>query len=86
MMRHSNSPISVAFGDPVLRAAGLRDDTYGEAQRFFGLSDTQLHNIVCFCRSGDLISATAAGYGVRAAIVTSIPPSLFERAIRHLIR
>lgn len=86
MMRHGKSPISVAFDDPLLRAAGLRNDTYGEAKRFFGLSDTQLHNIVCFCRSGEFISATAAGYGVRAAIVTCIPPSLIERAIRHLIR
>lgn len=86
MMRHNNSPISVAFDDPTLRAAGLRDDTYGEARRFFGLTDTQLHNIVCFCRSGEFISATTAGYGVRAAIVTSMPPSLIERAVRHLIR
>jgi hypothetical protein len=85
-MRHSNSPISVAFADPLLRAAGMRDDSYGEAKRFFGISDAQLHNIVCFCRSGEFISAAFAGYGVRAAIVTSAPPNLVERAIRRLIR
>jgi hypothetical protein len=85
-MRRLGSPISVAFSDPVLRAAGLRDDTYGEAKRFFGLSDSQLHNIVCFCRSGDHISAASAAYGVRAAIVTSMPPSLVDRIVRYFMR
>jgi hypothetical protein len=85
-MRRLGSPISIAFGDPILRDAGLRDDTYGEAKRFFGLSDSQLHNIVCFCRSGDRISAASATYGVRAAIVTSMPPSLIDRMVRYFIR
>jgi len=38
---------SVAFNDPVLRVAGMKNDTYGEAKRFFELSDMQLHSIVC---------------------------------------
>ncbi|TIW15498.1 MAG: hypothetical protein E5V81_24610, partial [Mesorhizobium sp.] len=29
------SALSIAFADPVLRAQGLKDDTYGEAKRFF---------------------------------------------------
>ena len=33
-----NSPISVAFADPELRAAGLKGDTIGDAVEFFGLS------------------------------------------------
>jgi len=32
-MRSDGSPISVAFEDPVLRAAGLENDRYGEAKR-----------------------------------------------------
>ena len=46
-MRRLHSPLSIASEDPVLRAAGLKDDTYGEAMRFFELSDWQLHGIVC---------------------------------------
>ncbi len=33
-MRGDGTAIAVAFSDPVLRAAGMRDDTYGEAKRF----------------------------------------------------
>jgi hypothetical protein len=46
-MRSDSSPISVAFADPVLRAAGLENDSYGEAKRFFKLTDRQLHKIIC---------------------------------------
>lgn len=46
-MRAAGSPISVAFEDTVLRDAGLSDDSYGEAKRFFELTDNQLHEIVC---------------------------------------
>ena len=42
----------MAFNDPVLRAAGLRDDSYGEAKRFFELTDRQLHWLVCYCHYG----------------------------------
>ncbi len=38
-MRSDHSPVSVAFSDPVLRVAGLSDDTFGEAKRFFELED-----------------------------------------------
>ncbi|TCU09626.1 hypothetical protein [Rhizobium sullae] len=66
LMRVDNSPISVAFADPVLQAAGLESDSYGEAKQFFELSDRQLHHLVCYCHFGATVSAArAAGY-VRA--------------------
>jgi hypothetical protein len=68
VMRGEGSPLSVAFGDPVLREEGLRDDTYGEAKRFFDVSDEQLHEIVCYCHVGDTMMAARAAYCVRAAI------------------
>ena len=61
MLRCAQSPISVAFDDPVLRQAGMRNDTYGEAKRFFQLSDWQLHEIVCYCHFGGTMRADAAG-------------------------
>ena len=61
----SNSPISVAFEDPLLRAIGLKDDTYGEARRFFELSDKELHRVVCYCHHGALMSAGTAARSVR---------------------
>lgn len=62
------SALSIAFGDPVLRAQGLKDDTYGEAKRFFELADWQLHAIVCHCHVGGTMKAGWAAVQVRSAI------------------
>jgi hypothetical protein len=68
LMRSAESPISVAFEDPVLRAEGLVDDSYDQAKRFFGLTDGQLHNIVCYCHYGATMTAAAAAHCVHAAM------------------
>jgi hypothetical protein len=78
-MRSAQSAISVAFDDPTLRAEGMRDDTYGEAKRFFELSDWQLHEIVCHCHFGTTMTADAAARRVRTAIAGREPPGLLER-------
>ena len=65
-LRCENSAISVAFSDPLLRAVGLENDTYGEAKRFFQLSDRELHNIVCFCHFGTTVSAAKTARYIRA--------------------
>ena len=67
-MRGAGSPITVAFEDPILRAEGLKDDTYGEAKRFFEMTDLQLHEIVCHCHVGATMHASRAAHRVRAAI------------------
>jgi hypothetical protein len=66
-LRSPGSPIWVAFADPALRAEGLTNDTYGEAKRFFELSDWQLHEIVCYCHFGATMTAGAAARHVRPA-------------------
>jgi len=68
MARGEGSAIAVAFEDPLLRASGLKDDTYGEAKRFFELSDWQLHNIVCDCHVGSTMKARWAAGRIRATI------------------
>src|SRR3546814_6196482 len=67
-IRVANSPISVAFDDPVLRADGMTDDSYGEAKRFFGISDQQLHAIVCYCHFCSTMSAESAALRVRSIV------------------
>ncbi|OCP05738.1 MULTISPECIES: hypothetical protein [unclassified Ensifer] len=67
-MQVSGSPMTVAFEDTHLRLAGLADDSYGEAKRFFELSDHQLHDIVCDCNFGSSVRAAYAARRVRAAI------------------
>lgn len=68
-MRCDGSPISVAFEDPVLRAAGLENDNYGEAKRFFELSDHQLHNLTCYCHFGVSVSAGTVARYIRGALI-----------------
>jgi hypothetical protein len=68
LMRSADSPITIAFSDPVLRADGLKDDTYGEAKRYFELSDWQLHEIVCYCHLGETMSAASAAKRVKSAM------------------
>ncbi|MEK1853233.1 MAG: hypothetical protein AAAC48_15550 [Phyllobacterium sp.] len=67
-MRSDGSPISVAFEDPVFRATGLESDSYGEAKRFFELTDAQLHKVICYCHFGETVNAATAAYHVRKAL------------------
>jgi hypothetical protein len=66
LMRADGSPLTVAYKDPVLRAAGLQDDTFGEAMRFFDLSEHDAHRIVCYCMHGRTVESQAAAKAVRA--------------------
>jgi hypothetical protein len=68
VMRGDGSPISVAAADPILRDEGLKGDSYGEAKRFFELTDNQLHEIVCYCHVGAVMQASRAALSVRQAI------------------
>ena len=83
-MRSVGSPISVAFNDPILRYEGLTGDTYGDARRFFDLSDGQLHDIVCYCHAGTSMSARTAAYRVRAAIGRAPQSGILGRVINAL--
>jgi hypothetical protein len=64
-LREENSPLTVAFEDPVLRSAGLASDQFGEVARFFGLSPWQLHDVVCNCHFGETVAAEVVAARVR---------------------
>ena len=85
-MRGLGTPFSVAFEDPILRAEGLAGDSYGDAKRFFELTDWQLHNIVCHCHHGASMTAEAAAGRVRAALGGSGNPGIFGRLREAIIR
>jgi hypothetical protein len=63
--RADGSAFTVAYEDPVLRAAGLRGDTIGDAAAFFGLSHAQLHHLVCCCHHGLTMDPRATAAEVR---------------------
>ena len=61
-----------AFANPRLRAEGLASDTIGNASAFFGISESELHYIVCFCHSGETMSADTAAARVRYALAREV--------------
>lgn len=75
-MRGDGTPLSIAFQDPMLRAAGLTGDTFGEAKRFFELTDAQLHDVICYCHFGETMSAGTAARNIRA-IAAGTQPGTF---------
>jgi hypothetical protein len=64
-LREENSPLTVAFEDPVLRSAGLASDQFGEVARFFEISPWQLHDVVCSCHFGETVAAEVVAARVR---------------------
>jgi hypothetical protein len=55
MQQAANSPLTIAYRDPVLRAEGLAGPRLGDAMDFFGLSDGQAHRLLCDCHyMGDM--------------------------------
>ncbi len=61
--RVDNSPLEVAFKDPMLREDGLTGDRLGDAMAFFQLSDRQAHRLFCDCHYAG--SMTGSGLAVR---------------------
>ena len=60
-LRQDNSPVALAFADPVLRAAGLAGDRIGDAMDFFRLSCHETHLLLCDCHyQGTMTGARVA--------------------------
>ncbi|WP_210484339.1 hypothetical protein [Microvirga antarctica] len=70
-VREDNSPLSVAFDDPILRADGLASDRVGDAMSFFGLTEGQVHYAFCSCMSGRSMDASAFAQRLRNAVSNS---------------
>lgn len=65
LMRSPDSPLSVAFDDPVLRAAGLASDRLGDGMSFFEISEDDAHRLMCSCLNGWSMSSGKVARGVR---------------------
>jgi hypothetical protein len=64
-LRGDDSPLAVAFADPVLRSEGLASDRMGDGIGFFGLGDRDLHALVCDCHYGGRIRPADVARRVR---------------------
>lgn len=72
-LRVVNSPLELAWRDPVLRRAGLASDRFGDGAAFFGLSRYQAHRVLCSCgyigrmRAGE-VARRVRGIALRARL------------------
>jgi hypothetical protein len=67
LVREDNSPLTVAYEDPILRTDGLASDRLGDAMRYFALSDGQAHYALCSCLSGRTMEASTCAQRLRNA-------------------
>lgn len=74
-LRVNNSPLALAFGDPILRNDGLSTDTLGEGTAYFGLSKQQAHRLLCDCH----YSGTMTGKEVASRLRSATGRGLGER-------
>jgi hypothetical protein len=80
LLRGDDSPIAVAFADPVLRDDGLEGDTLGDAERFFELSAGEAHYLLCDCHYMGRMDGATVARRVRGAAA----PSTTQRVFRDL--
>ena len=75
-----NTPMAIAFQDPILRDQGLAGDTLGAAMDFFELSDREAHQLFCDCNYHGTM--TGDGLARRVRSMTAPPPmaGLWRRA------
>ncbi len=64
--RENNSPLTVAFADPVLREEGLKSDKLGDALDFFEMSHGEAHRVLCSCMHGRTMQAGEVARRVRS--------------------
>jgi len=72
-MRIDNSPLEIAYRDPVLRGQGLTGDRLGDGMSFFDLSQAEAHYLLCDCHysgmiTGDMIAARARAISSRMSV------------------
>ncbi|MGE5271349.1 MAG: hypothetical protein ACM3JG_16935 [Thiohalocapsa sp.] len=65
-VRTANSPLALAYQDPVLRRAGLESDRFGDGAAFFGLSRGQAHRILCSCGYFGTMRSTEVARRIRS--------------------
>lgn len=64
-LRSDNSPLTVAFSDPLLRADGLKSDKLGDAISYFELTQGQAHRLLCSCMNGWSMEAGSTARKIR---------------------
>jgi hypothetical protein len=67
LARQDDSPLTIAYRDPVLRGEGLAGDRLGDAVAFFDLNRSEAHYILCDCHDMGAVTRQILAQRVRAA-------------------
>ncbi len=65
-LRIDNSPLEIAYRDPVLRGQGLAGDRLGDGITFFDLSQAEAHYLLCDCHYSGMITGEMIASRARA--------------------
>ena len=65
-MRDDDTPLAVAYADPLLREQGLTGDRVADAMQFFELSSRDIHLLVCDCQYMGTMTASLVAGQIRA--------------------
>jgi hypothetical protein len=88
-LRHLDSPMAVAYADPVLRAQGLRDDSFGATVDFFDLTERAAHDLLCDCGYHGTMTAASTAYRIDVIKRQTTPRAIWrgaQRALRVAVR
>lgn len=62
--RGTNTPLNVAYADPVLRRDGLGGDTLGDSMDYFEMNAEDAHHLLCDCH----YMGSLTGHGLAARL------------------
>ena len=82
--RAPETPMTVAYLVPDLRAAGLEGDTLGEAMEFFSMSNEDAHRLLCDCHYQGTMTGAGLAERIRHYARAVERGNLFQRAARML--
>jgi len=80
-LRGDETPLTVAFADPVLREEGLRGDSLGDAMTFFKLTHGQTHRLLCDCHYHGQMTAAGVAARVRSIAKGGLVQRLWTWAV-----
>ncbi|MCT8999478.1 hypothetical protein [Chelativorans intermedius] len=81
--RAPNTPLTIAFNDPVLREEGLKSDGLGDAMTFFEMNDSDAHRLLCDCRYLGRMTGTAVAERLRRYAASGERRAKLRQAIRR---
>jgi hypothetical protein len=79
----ANSPLDIAYSDPMLRFAGLESDRFGDGASFFGLTRFQAHRVLCSCGYIGTMRSAEVARRIRGIAARERLRRLWPEKLRH---